>query len=176
MYCCRLIPLIILPLVAWPQDGEALPWRRVGPPNKAFAIQFPGQPQQQTQKLKIPTGTLEVQNYILKPQSGQPGFFVTYSEKVESPVRPSQPVTQLANARKAALDTTKGQVVSERKLKLGPHPGLELLIALPNGMHLRTRLYVVNNRFYEVFAVGTRTQVTGPAADKFLESFRLTGG
>jgi hypothetical protein len=155
------------------QAPVASDWKKVSPADQAFTIQFPAEPKQQDRDVKTPAGTVSVKVYYLEPTDGKPGYFLSWSMHGDSPGPPVNLQTRLTRARAAALATTKGKLVSEKKITLSNHPGLDLLIATEKGNFLHTRIYAVENRLYEIFLVGRRDQVTGAQAQRFLLSFRL---
>jgi len=71
--------------------------------------------------------------------------------------------------------TVAGKVASDQEIKLGKYPGREVqIIHGEDGLIMRTRLFLVGQRFYQLLVVGTKEEVTSKDADKFLDSFRLT--
>jgi hypothetical protein len=69
----------------------------------------------------------------------------------------------------------RGQVVRNREIKLGPHPGRELRIDNEPDRALLSRLYYVEGRLYHVYVDGLRRR-RGPdrTVERFFGSFRLT--
>ncbi len=151
-----------------PPDGTT-----VSPPDRSFSIQFPAAPTEKVEKNKTAGSTIEIKTYWLAPAGGNPGFFLSYSARLAGSAPAPPPDSHLEQAKKAVLATTQGRLVSEKKITLGSHPGLELHIAAPMNSQLRTRIYVVQGRLYQVFVVGSPRQMQQPAVERFLNSFKL---
>jgi hypothetical protein len=66
-------------------------------------------------------------------------------------------------------------LLKKKNLTLGKNPGREVLMRFGDCVHARTRIFVAQSRIYLVGLEGLHEQVTGPEADSFFNSFRLTG-
>jgi hypothetical protein len=79
------------------------------------------------------------------------------------------------SSRDGAVENLKGKLASEKDIKLGDHAGRELHIDVAGGKQLfRARVYLVDQRLYQVVVFGSKEAATSKAADKFLDSFQLT--
>ena len=79
------------------------------------------------------------------------------------------------SSRDGAVANMEGKLVSEKNVKLGKHPGREIRINVAEGKRLfRVRVYLVEQRLYQVVVFGTPETATSKDADKFLDSFKLT--
>jgi hypothetical protein len=163
-----LLPLLAALLTAQPDA----PWTELSPEDKAFTIQFPGTPVKQVEKIKTPTGTIDVISYALKPSKDRPAYLLSYSEFAGQPDKLT-PQQRLDKAQAGALASTKGKLQSQKNFTLQGYPGRELLIATPEDQHLRTQIYVVGDRVYQLIVVGPADQVASKDADKFFDSFKL---
>lgn len=76
----------------------------------------------------------------------------------------------LARRRDDALLSAPGTVVTDRRITLGDHPGLEVEVHFPDGTLGRTRHFLVGDRLYEVHVFG-RPEDFFP--DQFFQSFAL---
>ena len=78
------------------------------------------------------------------------------------------------SSRDGAAANLEGKLASEKDLKLGEHPGREIQIAVQGGKRLfRARVYLIDQRLYQVVVFGTKEAATSKDADKFLDSFKL---
>jgi hypothetical protein len=169
---CRLLPLSFF-LAALAAAAQPEPdWVKVAPADKAFSVLFPDTPEKQTDKIDTPTGPIEVIAYALKPEKDRPAYLLSYSE---FPAHHNKLTAEqrLDKARASALASTKGKLQSEKKLTLQGNPGRELLIVGKDKEHLRTQIYVVGNRVYQLFVVGPADQVGAKDAVKFFDSFKV---
>lgn len=83
----------------------------------------------------------------------------------------------LANARNDLIRATGGTVTAEESVALaGKYPGRVIAahVTVPQPGELRTRIYFVGKRLYQVTAMGSSAFVESPAATAFLESFTVT--
>jgi hypothetical protein len=87
----------------------------------------------------------------------------------------SVPADKMLAAVAAGMKSPEAKLVSEKDIaEADPNPaGREVLYDY--GKHrVRARLYVVGNRLYQVSATGSKTEVDGKLAGKFLASFEVT--
>jgi hypothetical protein len=78
------------------------------------------------------------------------------------------------SSRDGAVANMEGKLAKEKDIKLGDHPGREVLIDVAGGKRLfRARVYLVGQRLYQVVVFGTKEAATSKDADKFLDSFKL---
>jgi hypothetical protein len=81
---------------------------------------------------------------------------------------------RLDRACNGALRALGARQVSRKAIRLGEHPGREVLATLgEDERRVRARLYLVEGRLYLVLVTGARGFVDSGEADRFLESFRL---
>jgi hypothetical protein len=73
------------------------------------------------------------------------------------------------------LPQTNAELLTKKKVSLGEHSGREILVKFDGISHLRMRAFMVSNRLYMVLLSGPREQVTSAEADRFFDSFQLTG-
>ncbi len=67
-----------------------------------------------------------------------------------------------------------GNVSWSNEIRLGQYPGIFWRVDYKDGRAvIKTRAYVVRNRYYTIQAVMRKERSLNAAADKFLESFRL---
>jgi hypothetical protein len=78
------------------------------------------------------------------------------------------------SSRDGAVANLQGKLASEKDVKLGEHPGREIQIDVQGGRQLfRVRVYLIDQRLYQVVVFGTKAAATSKDADKFLDSFKL---
>jgi hypothetical protein len=78
-------------------------------------------------------------------------------------------------ARRGAKKAMGANLLDEKQIALGHHPGYELRLTLPaaRGLLFRMRLYMVGHRSFQVLVSGHEPAVDGPSAEEFFQSFRL---
>lgn len=85
------------------------------------------------------------------------------------------PIKQVFDSsRDGAVANMQGKLAGEKDIKLGDHPGREIQIEVAGGKQLfRARVYLVEQRLYQVVVMGSREAANSKEADKFLDSFKL---
>jgi hypothetical protein len=104
------------------------------------------------------------------------GWFLRVSY-MEAAAPPSKAAAEKAldNAEAGGLAAGKAQLLAKKGISLAGHPGREYLIKFDESSHLRVRSVLAGSRLYLLTLQGPREQATSPEADRFFESFKLTG-
>ncbi len=107
-------------------------------------------------------------------QSGNVMYGANYSDF--PPGIKKTPIKQLFDSsRDGAVANLQGKLASEKDIKLGDHPGRELRIEVAGGKQLfRARVFLVDQRIYQVVVLSSPEAATSKEADRFLDSFKLT--
>jgi hypothetical protein len=152
------------------QGGD---WKPFSPKDGAFSVQMPGTPNEHKKAVKSGTGATEVILFEVTLRPGENTYAVGYSEYPKEMIKAGTEDKRLDNARDAAKTTSKGKLKREKSLLLDTYPGRELLLEIDDKKAVKLRLYAVNNRLYEIVAVGSPEFVASAETLKFLESFKL---
>lgn len=145
-----------------------------GPGN--FSVLLPGTPEEQTQSVDTPAGSIDIHMFLL--DQGSSAFMVGYSDYPESLIAQADPMLLLDGARDGAVGNVGGTMRSERELTLNSNPGREIKFDvpdssdLPGGGYAVARLYLVQNRLYQVIGMAKK-DVSEEEIIKFLDSFTL---
>jgi hypothetical protein len=77
--------------------------------------------------------------------------------------------------RNAKLAISKGKLLNEQVMDLASNPGREILVAMPNGARLRSRLLAASFRVYDLMAAMSPNagDAAQAQAQAFLDSFQL---
>jgi hypothetical protein len=142
------------------------------PKGGRFTVQMPGQPKEQTNKVNTAIGPIDVHLFVSAPDPNT-AYIVGYSDYPEEMIKKSDSQKILDGARDGAVKNVNGKLDSEKKITIDGHPGRDFSIATEH-FEGRDRIYLVNNRLYQVMMVGSRDFVTSKDAEKFLDSFKLT--
>lgn len=151
-------------------------WVTVAPKDAGFVMQFPAAPVEDRQDIKTPAGDVTV-NVLIHEIKNQGTLAVSYSLMPEGALKAGTDDKRLDGARDLAVQSAKGKLKSEKKIKQDGYPGRELVIEGDGKtpVAVRTRIYAVKDRLYQTMASGSKTFVTSKEADKFLNSFKLAG-
>jgi hypothetical protein len=135
-----------------------------------FSIDMPGKPTNSTQPSSAGTTT-----YLFSLTKGSDSYLASYTD-VPVNLAELDPEQLLDNGRDGALNSTGGELVEESKITLGKYPGRDFTykITALNG-NIRQRAYVVDQRLYQIVTTGPGNAVNSADAEKFFDSFKLTG-
>jgi len=153
-------------------------WKEFSSPEGGFKILLPGIPSKESRSVGTHVGRIGLEVFELK--TALASYLMTYSD---FPRTPDDPKRALEQARDSAVEHAKGKLLSEKKVKLGSHPGLELIIETPSTI-IKSTFYAVKQRLYQiVILLPSDQRVTreivkfqDTVAAKFLSSFKLTQG
>jgi len=144
----------------------------VAPRGGRFTVQMPGQPKEQKNSVKTAIGPIEFHMFIYERDPNS-DYMVGYNDYPEGMMKKADSDKVLDGARDGAVKNVKGKLESEKKITLDGHPGREF-VATAEGLKVRDRFYLVNDRLYQIMLVGSNDFITGKDAEKFLNSFKLT--
>jgi hypothetical protein len=161
----------------------------------ALADWTPVKPEGARCKIAFPSET-KLQTVPPDPEAGRSELFVLATDEAVAPVSyalmwndfvgdratalksisEAQKQDALAKGRDGWVQIANGKLESQRKLKIGEHPGLEFFVSSANGKLMRVQLFLANERLYQIAAQGPRDVIQGGEADEFFKSFRLLRG
>lgn len=164
-------------------------WRDLEVSEGAFAVIMRGQPQYVRQDINTPAGKMTAHLY----SSDRPDTYyaVGYVDYPLGLVAGSPPEQLLASVRDTWVRRVQGRLIaSDATLRLdGKYPGLEFSAegsrpaagkAPPRGdgqkpveTLLQARLYLVDQRLYQLIAMGRKGELPQGDVNRFLKSFRV---
>jgi hypothetical protein len=163
---------LTLPLLLGAVQGD-LPstWKTVEFKAGRFSISMPPEHTEKKQKVVRAGAPLEV-TMIVGESEGRPDtlFVVSYCDYADAELKKGPIVKRLDYARDGAVSSSGGILKSEAKCELDGNPGRDIVIVKDGEVIVRTRIYLVENRLYQVMTLG---KVPAKVADAFLDSFRL---
>lgn len=136
-----------------------------------FKVIMPGTPEHQQFDTESDFGKGVLHMYSI--QAGKTIYGANYCDfPAEIKKAPLKKVYDAS--RDGAVANLKGKLASEKEIKLGKYPVREIQIEVAEGKQLfRARVFLVEQRLYQVVVMGTKEAATSKEADKFLESFKL---
>ena len=142
-----------------------------------FTVAMPGEPTRKTQQVKTATGDLTVT--LLCAEGRHDSFFVvSYSDFPPSDLKKGDEDKRLDQACKGAVESARGKLRGDEKpIKLaGKYPGREIVIEKKGQCVAKMRIYLVDNRLYQVMVLGAGPIFAPKEKDAgtFLDSFRLS--
>lgn len=142
-----------------------------------FSVITPYTLKETVQSVDTQAGAIDI--HIFSADRNDTSLLVGYSDYPVEIVKASDPEKMLDGSRDGAVTNVKGELVAEVKTSLNNFPGRELTISAKaeNGqeMILRGRIFLVDNRLYQVMAITSKGKGNSAEIGDFLASFKLLG-
>lgn len=149
-------------------------WQVLEPQNEGFRIELPGKPEPQSGELDTPAGKIFVRQYLLVDDRRARIYNVTANRLPAAP-KEADVATVLDKTRDGAVKLAGGKVLDEQTIKHDKHHGRAMTVALESGLVLHARLYVADDRLYQVGIVSDAEQPTDEDLRVF-SSFKIRDG
>jgi len=148
-------------------DGKVFKSQKGG-----FSIQFPDTPTEEVSISRTPLGDIDLHLFTLEKKLVI--FLVGYSDYPAQFVKENSNDSLLNIACAGAIANYKGIVFSNEKISLGIHPGREIVVKSKDDMiTYLTRLFLVENRLYQVTVLALEGKTIEKSDKNFIESFKL---
>lgn len=137
-----------------------------------FKARFPGKPKLQSQP--GPQGTT-MQMYAVESRNGVMAVAVA-DLPLPSDMPPAQVDSALDGAMNGQVRSGGGSLKTSSSIMInGKYPGRELVASItqPKTGQVRSKLFLVKNRLYQVMVMGTDSYATSSQATEFLNSFKM---
>ena len=168
--------LVLLALCATAVSCGRSEWRTIDVAEGAFRVLMPGQPHIANQQFETPAGRMSAHLY----SSDRPAAYyaVGYSDYPLAFALGENPDKIFNGVRDTWLRRIGGRLTGPvRKLTLaGKYPGLEFTAegkAKGADAFMQARLFLVDQRLYQVIAMGRKNEVPQGDINRFLNSFAL---
>jgi hypothetical protein len=154
-------------------------WINVAPADQGFTILMPGKATEQSQ----PVGSdARVENHLLTLDTSLAGYVVSYVQFPDEVTDPVAIKELLDRGRDGGVQSSNGQLKSEKEITIKGFSGREWVMTLPGNLTARARAYWVKRRLYQIVFVVKEEATTTPAErklrqdaeSKFFESFTLS--
>ena len=142
-------------------------WIRHSSSAGRFSILMPAVPNTQEQPVDTTAGKLI--NHIFLAQKGSAAFAISYADY---PQNDADPQGVLDNVRDGAVKGIKGTLVSGKNITHKTYPGREFQAATQGALYT-SRIFLVNNRLYQMVVVAPVGHLSTAEINKFLTSFDL---
>jgi len=147
-------------------------WLRLEYLEGRFRIRMPAMPHIHKVASETEYRPQECVLYVCEGSNGD-RFLVSFIDFPAEAFRDG-PQRVLRETRRGLLEAVRGKVVSERRIELAGHPGLEAEIETPGGDIQVWRAFVVNGRVYQLLTgVKGGKGISSPTVRPFLDSFAL---
>jgi hypothetical protein len=155
--------------------APALHWQEFSSKEGGFSILMPGEPEQE--RLKQSTLTGDVDYVVFMVERGDSGYMVSFGDMSPQTIAQADTNMALEGAVQGAVNSTNSTLVSKQDITLDGYPGKEFEAqAMISGIEVifKARIYLVQNRLYQILVVGPKDSLSVADIDKFLYSFKLT--
>jgi hypothetical protein len=142
-------------------------------PDNSFSVMLPKKVDKQNQTINTQLGPINA--YMFNAKLKYQEFTIAYSEYPDSFVKVTDPKTLLDGSRDGAVRNIQGQLLSETLIDIDGNPGRELRIEGPQKMVLKSRMYLVKNRLYQIMVVSKPDHAFDKKIDEVFNSFKITG-
>jgi len=154
-------------------------WINVAPADQGFTVLMPGKATEQSQPLG---SDARVENHLLTLDTSLAGYVVSYVQFPDEVTDPAAIKELLDRGRDGGVQSSNGQLKSEKEITLKGFSGREWVMTLPGNLAARARAYWVKRRLYQIVFVvkeeGTITpaerKLRQDAESKFFDSFTLS--
>lgn len=154
-------------------------WQRFSSPEGKFSVLFPGTPRLSQQKMTSDNGELQVNLFTVNRPQEEAKYtvaYIDYPAQYIQLLRSRNLVEQaIEQGKSTALQRVRGTIVSEEKKTLGDNVGIEVNYTTPDGKVVKQRVFLVDNRFYQITAETTqkRQRFLTRSMQGFCDSFKL---
>ena len=148
--------------------AQTADWKPYSYPADGFQASYPSAPELSMRDIPTDAGSFELRTYIA--EVGPAALFIgvcNYGSKTEG----KDPQELLQGAKIGALQNSNSHLVTEKKITLGDHPGLEFQ-AQSDSASFTARIYMVGNVLYQTLVVAPLDKPF-PEMTRFLDSFQL---
>ena len=153
------------------QGPRTTDWIRFSPPGGGFSVLMPTKPLEAE-----PKGDEEFQAKtfrIVTAMSDVAAMAVSYADQPNRSGMETDPTKILKAVADLAVTNQRGKLLTEKKISIQNHPGLEITMEIGGGYSIRQRIYLVNKRLISVMVTAGSKGLISKEANKLFESFRL---
>ncbi len=166
--------------VSWSQTRVS--WTNVASYDGRFKLLAPGEMKEKTDSIETPLGKLAYRVHFYQPEDKTAEnllYMVSWCDYPAGSIHSdsTELLEEFFNATmESAAFSIKGSVVYSDNYKMEDYPGRIWRIDYLDGQAIiKTRAFVVGNRYYAMQTVSLKEKHLNPAGEKFFDSFRLAG-
>jgi hypothetical protein len=180
-YFTHILIWSLFPVALLAQELESnLAWQKVTLEKAGCTVLAPGPLTEKVDTVETPIGKIAYHTYYYQSSAkGPENFFymLSYCQYPEGAVH-SDSTELLADffstTIESAAASVDGDVIFANEITLGDYPGRFWRINyLDDQVIIRTKAYMVENRYYAIQTIMHRDRSLNPASDRFLDSLRL---
>ena len=126
-------------------SNQAARWKTFLSDDKGFAVQFPTEPNRETDIVNAPSGRVELIQYMSKHKDIV--YAVMYVDYTSNALIGMTPEQLLDNARNGAVENVQGKLLSEVIISKANYPGREITVKVEPNTVLTAQIILKDNRF-----------------------------
>ena len=149
-------------------SAQTTPWKQFNYSDEGFAASFPSAPSLEKKAVQTSAGEFELRSYVV--EAGDTSLFVGVCDYREATAEKT-PDQLLLGAKKSMLANSGSRILNEKKIALGPNPGVQFE-AENSATHFSARIFMVGSTLYEELVVSSLSKPYDRTA-QFLDSFQL---
>lgn len=145
-------------------------WKEYTYKDHLMAFSLPAPPHFKTQDADTDHGKSTI--YAYSAPAGNGAVFMVSATEYTGTLTDAEQAELLASAVKASPTNLKATVISNKKIALEDHSGVELEMTSEK-WHVRYRIFVVATKMYQLIYMTPAAAPVSPEVDKFLNSFHI---
>jgi len=159
-------------------SGSTVPagWQEFTPPDGSFSVLMPGTPQEDRSTSQSGSGQIETVSFLIEASSGSVAYAVSYTDFPPDFLASIDNRELLNLAVEQQMQQRDFTIMGQHDITMDGHAGVEFTATgTIEGLAstAKSRVYMVNNRFYMLICVAANEYYSEADANRFLESFTL---
>jgi hypothetical protein len=137
-----------------------------------FSIQLSAAPAEKVRSATTRAGQIDIHLFVHDENNVR--YILSYNDFPPVAVAAIDPERLFDSTRDGVVSGYRGKLLTETSIRLdGKYPGREIQVVSGDGAHaMRSRMFMVNNRLYQVAVALPRAELDSRPALAFLDSFR----
>lgn len=140
-----------------------------------FSISTPAPLEETQQSVDTPVGPINIHTFTAEQDDA--AYVVAYSDYPAAMVEQTNPDELLDSSRDGAIANLGGTLIDEETIDIEGNPGRSLIIGTDvndnQAATINSRIYLVDNRLYQILVVSPDDNDIEETSETFLESFSL---
>ena len=173
--------IILFVLISLTLTGfTTLNWQEFKSNEGKFIVKVPGEMTEKTRTMKTDMGDLNFHQFIFKPQEKNPDnvfYLVSYCDypKGTFPKDSTELINDFFNETiETSVKSVAGKLAYQSDIQLVTYLGKIWRVTYnKENATIKSKCFLVNDRFYMLQTMMTKTKSMNLAADKFLDSFQI---
>ncbi len=149
-------------------------WQPFASGDGGFTVLMPGTPEAVQETIKIPAGAVELRGFLTQ-RPEEANYIILYSDVAPDLISASGGQNGFFNAViQGIANNSGGTLLGRQNISLGQYPGRDLRVELDEGAIAQYKLYIVNQRLYQLVVITQKEEALPGSIAGFFDSFQLT--